>query len=210
LRRRLLEGRLHPITYGGREMTSSNDLLKKLLAGDFSPEEIAGDPVLVSLADRIYGIKIAPITPVKPRDIQPYEITAAAPVTEVAPPTDMLIEVIGDIAPATPLPMPVTEIAVVAEVTESKKSNAMGRLVLAGLGFVVLNLFGVWSYVVGSMCESGDLCPAEGYTRINLMDIYKIDTGYGWSEPLQAGIYGIPDIVAVVVLFAALVLTMRK
>lgn len=191
-------------------MTSSNDLLKKLLAGDFSPEEIAGDPVLVSLADRIYGIKIAPITPVKPRDIQPYEITAAAPVTEVAPPTDMLIEVIGDIAPATPLPMPVTEIAVVAEVTESKKSNAMGRLVLAGLGFVVLNLFGVWSYVVGSMCESGDLCPAEGYTRINLMDIYKIDTGYGWSEPLQAGIYGIPDIVAVVVLFAALVLTMRK
>ena len=76
--------------------------------------------------------------------------------------------------------------------------------------FVVLNLFGVWSYVVGSMCESGDLCPAEGYTRINLMDIYKIDTGYGWSEPLQAGIYGIPDIVAVVVLFAALVLTMRK
>lgn len=191
-------------------MTSSNDLLKKLLAGDFSPEEIAGDPVLVSLADRIYGIKIAPITPVKPRDIQPYEITAAAPVTEVAPPTDMLIEVIGDIAPATPLPMPVTEMAVVAEVTESKKSNAMGRLVLAGLGFVVLNLFGVWSYVVGSMCESGDLCPAEGYTRINLMDIYKIDTGYGWSEPLQAGIYGIPDIVAVVVLFAALVLTMRK
>ena len=45
-------------------MTSSNDLLKKLLAGDFSPEEIAGDPVLVSLADRIYGIKISPVTPV--------------------------------------------------------------------------------------------------------------------------------------------------
>lgn len=191
-------------------MTSSNDLLKKLLAGDFSPEEIAGDPVLVSLADRIYGIKIAPITPVKPRDIQPNEIAAAAPVTEVAPPTDMLIEVIGDIAPATPLPMPVVDMAVVAEVTESKKSKSMGRLVMAGLGFVVLNLFGVWSYVFGSMCESGDLCPTEGYTRINLMDIYKIDSGYGWSEPVQAGIYGIPDIVAVVVLCTALLLTMRK
>ena len=191
-------------------MTSSNDLLKKLLAGDFSPEEIAGDPVLVSLADRIYGIKIAPITPVKPRDIQPNEIAAAAPVTEVAPPTDMLIEVIGDIAPATPLPMPVVDMAVVAEVTESKKSKSMGRLVMAGLGFVVLNLFGVWSYVFGSMCESGDLCPTEGYTRINLMDIYKIDSGYGWSEPVQSGIYGIPDIVAVVVLCTALLLTMRK
>ena len=194
-------------------MTSSNDLLKKLLAGDFSPEEIAGDPVLVSLADRIYGIKIAPITPVKPRDIQPNEVAAAAPITEVAPPTDMLIEVIGDIAPATPttpLPMPVGDMTVVAEVTESKKSKNIGRLVMAGLGFVVLNLFGVWSYVFGTMCESGDLCPTEGYTRISLMDIYKIDTGYGWSEPVQEGIYGIPDIVAVVVLFAALLLTMRK
>ena len=198
------------MSYGGREMTSSNDLLKKLLAGDFSPEEIAGDPVLVSLADRIYGIKIAPITPVKPRDIQPNQVASDVSVTEVAPPTDMLIEVIGDIAPATPLPMPVPDIAVVAEATETRKSNKMGRLVMAGLGFVVLNLFGVWSYVFGSMCDSGDLCPDDGYTRINLMDIYKIDTGYGWSEPVQAGIYGIPDIVAVVVLFAALILTIRK
>ena len=61
-------------------MTSKNDLLKQLLAGDFSPEEIAGDPVLVSLADRIYGIKIAPVNPIKPRDIQNVEHTVA-PVT---------------------------------------------------------------------------------------------------------------------------------
>ena len=82
-------------------MTSSNELLKRLLAGDFTPEEIADDPVLVNLADRIYGIKIAPVTPVKPRNVEGQEVV---PVTEVAPPTDMLIEVIGDIAPAAPLP----------------------------------------------------------------------------------------------------------
>lgn len=191
-------------------MTSSNDLLKKLLAGDFSPEEIAGDPVLVSLADRIYGIKISPVTPVKPRDAQSIDPAIAAPITEVAPPTDMLIEVIGDIAPATALPMPLSQIPVATEVSAAKKSNNLARLLMVGLGAVVLNLFGVWSSVFGSMCEAGDLCPTDGYTRINLMDAYKINTGYGWSEPVQTGIYGIPDIVAVVVLTGALFLSMRK
>lgn len=191
-------------------MTSSNDLLKKLLAGDFSPEEIAGDPVLVSLADRIYGIKISPVTPVKPRDAQSIDPAIAAPITEVAPPTDMLIEVIGDIAPATALPMPLSQIPVATEVSAAKKSNNLARLLMVGLGAVVLNLFGVWSSVFGSMCETGDLCPTDGYTRINLMDAYKINTGYGWSEPVQTGIYGIPDIVAVVVLTGALFLSMRK
>ena len=191
-------------------MTSSNDLLKKLLAGDFSPEEIAGDPVLVSLADRIYGIKISPVTPVKPRDAQSIDSAIAAPITEVAPPTDMLIEVIGDIAPVTALPMPSAEILVAAEVRVAKESNNLARLLMVGLGAVVLNLFGVWSSVFGSMCEAGDLCPTDGYTRINLMEAYKINTGYGWSEPVQTGIYGIPDIVAVVVLTGALFLSMRK
>ena len=191
-------------------MTSSNDLLKKLLAGDFSPEEIAGDPVLVSLADRIYGIKISPVTPVKPRDAQSIDPAIAAPITEVAPPTDMLIEVIGDIAPATALPMPSSQIPVATEVSAAKKSNNLARLLMVGLGAVVLNLFGVWSSVFGSMCEAGDLCPTDGYTRINLMDAYKINTGYGWSEPVQTGAYGIPDIVAVVVLTGALFLSMRK
>lgn len=191
-------------------MTSSNDLLKKLLAGDFSPEEIAGDPVLVSLADRIYGIKISPVTPVKPRDAQSIDSAITAPITEVAPPTDMLIEVIGDIAPVTALPMPSAEIPVAAEVRVAKKSNNLARLLMVGLGAVVLNLFGVWSSVFGSMCEAGDLCPTDGYTRINLMEAYKINTGYGWSEPVQTGIYGIPDIVAVVVLTGALFLSMRK
>ena len=97
-----------------------------------------------------------------------------------------------------------------AEVRVAKKSNNLARLLMVGLGAVVLNLFGVWSSVFGSMCEAGDLCPTDGYTRINLMEAYKINTGYGWSEPVQTGIYGIPDIVAVVVLTGALFLSMRK
>jgi hypothetical protein len=82
-------------------MSSNKELLNRLLSGDFSPEEIADDPILVSLAERVYGIKIDPVLTSKPRDFVPH--TGTTDVTEVAPPTDMLIEVIGDIAPALPI-----------------------------------------------------------------------------------------------------------
>jgi hypothetical protein len=192
-------------------MSSEQDKLNRLLSGDFSPDEIANDPMLVSLAERIYGIKIDPVITTKPRDF----VSSAADglpieVTEVAPPTDMLIEVIGDLAPALPLPNmelpPLTAIPPLAV----KKNKGFQRIVLAGLGFVLLNLVGVWSYVFGSMCQAGDLCPTDGYTRINLMEIYKVNSGYGWSEPIQTGAYGLPDIVAVVVFGIALLMTMRK
>ena len=192
-------------------MSSEQDKLNRLLSGDFSPDEIANDPMLVSLAERIYGIKIDPVITTKPRDF----VSSAADglpieVTEVAPPTDMLIEVIGDLAPALPLPNmelpPLTAIPPLAV----KKNKGFQRIVLAGLGFVLLNLVGVWSYVFGSMCQAGDLCPTDGYTRINLMEIYKVNSRYGWSEPIQTGAYGLPDIVAVVVFGIALLMTMRK
>ena len=191
-------------------MTSTNDLLKRLLAGDFSPEEIAGDPVLVSLADRIYGIKIAPVNPVKPRDVQDLELPVA-PVTEVAPPTDMLIEVIGDIAPAVPVVQDLNSPQPGEVVTNTKEKSKLLTL-LSGTGFavVLLNMFGVLSTALGSMCSPDDLCPSDGYTRINLLDFYKIDTGYGWSEPIQTGTYGIPDIVALVATGLLLFLSLRK
>ena len=45
---------------GADIMSSNKELLNRLLSGDFSPEEIADDPILVSLAERVYGIKIDP------------------------------------------------------------------------------------------------------------------------------------------------------
>ena len=46
-------------------MTSIQERLQQLLDGELDPADIADDPTLVSLADRIYGIKIAPVQPVK-------------------------------------------------------------------------------------------------------------------------------------------------
>ena len=192
-------------------MSSNQDQLNRLLTGDFSPDEIANDPVLVSLAERIYGIKIDPVTTTKPRDfVSQSGVTEITDVTEVAPPTDMLIEVIGDLAPAMPLPNMDLLALPPLPLLEVKKKKGLQRLLFAGFAFVVLNLFGVWSYVFGSYCQVGDLCPTDGYTRLNLMGIYKLNTGNGWSEPVQNGVYGIPDIVAVVILCIALFIVWRK
>ena len=87
-------------------MSSVQERLQQLLDGEIDAADIADDPTLVSLADRIYGIKIAAVQPVKPRDANAVLSTPTA-VTEVAPPTDMLVEVIAPVAPTTPgVPLP--------------------------------------------------------------------------------------------------------
>ena len=68
-------------------MSDMRDRLQQLLDGELDPSEIADDAALVSLADRLYGIKIAPVKPVKSRDF--IDQTPGIPVTEVAPPTNI-------------------------------------------------------------------------------------------------------------------------
>ncbi|MDE0857618.1 MAG: hypothetical protein OSA38_03525 [Candidatus Poseidoniaceae archaeon] len=186
-------------------MKSSRDRLQQLLDGDLSPEDIADDPALVSLADRLYGIKITPARPVKARDMTDAPVGV---ITEVAPPTDMLIEVIGDLAPAAPLIDPLA----LPPLLSAPPSKRHPGVYVAGLGLLVVisNLFGLLSGLLGGNCLEGDLCPTTGSTRINWMDVQNLDTGYGWSLPLQDGGYGLPDIVAVVVLTLALIMLLRR
>lgn len=200
-------------------MTSTQDRLQQLLDGEIDPADIADDPTLVSLADRIYGIKIASVQPVKPRDANTV-LASPADVTEVAPPTDMLVEVIAPVAPATPavpLPEPSLDLAL-PPMPIAKKSPL--RFVFAGaLVVCVLNLFGLFSSAFNSLCEAGT-CRGEEQTRLNLMSPHKIGESDGWSYSLLsesmngvggvAGGIGIPDIVALVVLLGGLVVLMRR
>ena len=43
----------------------NDDRIKRLLDGQLDHEEIASDPVLSSLAERIFGLTIEPMTPTK-------------------------------------------------------------------------------------------------------------------------------------------------
>ena len=122
-------------------MSDVRDRLQQLLDGELEPSEIADDAALVSLADRLYGIKIAPVKPVKARDFMPS--APGLPVTEVAPPTEMLIEVIQ---PVGVLPSELPDI----EIPDLENSNSGSVKFLKigsifGLIVVIANLFGVFS-----------------------------------------------------------------
>ena len=200
-------------------MSSIQDRLQQLLDGEIDAADIADDPTLVSLADRIYGIKIAAVQPVKPRDAN--AVLASTPaVTEVAPPTDMLVEVIGPAVPVTPaIPLPDLDVALDMPPVPSAKKSPLRFVFAGGLVFCVLNLIGFFSNALDSLCEVGT-CRGEEQTRLNIMSPHKIGESDGWSYSLlsdsmsgvggTAGGIGIPDIVALVVLLGGLFLIMRK
>ena len=202
-------------------MSSVQERLQQLLDGELDPSEIADDPTLVTLADRLYGIKIAAVQPVKARDAQDL-LGGAAPVTEVAPPTDMLVEVIGTVgspAVAAPVPLPVPEVQLDLPPVPAAKKSPVRFVFLGGLLVVVLNLFGVFSSLFNGTCEP-DVCRGPEQTRLNLMSPHLIGESDGWSYSLLsesmngvggvAGGIGIPDIVALVVLIGGFLWMRRK
>ena len=115
-------------------------------------------------------------------------------ITEVAPPTNMLIEVIESDVSAIQAPLPVLDMPPVAEVETTRRP----LIPLALLGTSILNLFGAFGYLLGSLCEPSDLCPSDGYNRINWASIHEITNGNGWSLTVLDGSFGIPDLVAVI------------
>lgn len=200
-------------------MTSLQDRLQQLLDGDVDPAELADDPTLASLADRLYGIKIAAVQPVKPRDAAPAGAPAQA-VTEVAPPTDMLVEVIAPEVMATPeLPLPLPGMGLDMPPVPSTKRRPVVAVLGVGLTLVIVNIFGLFSSLFESMCETGT-CRGPEQTRLNLMSPHKLAESDGWSYSILSesmsgvggtvGGIGIPDIVALVVLTGGLFVLMRR
>ncbi len=189
-------------------MSDIQERLQKLLDGELDAAEVAEDPALASLADRLYGIKIKPVQPKKLRD---FEETTALPSAPL-PATDMMIEVIGDVAldipqaPAANLPLP-TSLPEAKDSATKKSFGAVSYASLMALFAVVMNMFGYLHSLVGSMCTNA--CANEGHTKINLLDIYRLDSINGWSLPVTEGVIGIPDIVACLGL-VAVIFTMRK
>ena len=184
-------------------MTSVQERLQQLLDGELDAAELAEDPTLASLADRLYGIKIQPVTPKKLRNFENPALPSAP-----LPSTDMMIEVIGDVAlehlpaPTVELPSP-SELAPLPQIpTKSKSFGVLSYLSITGLVFVIANMFGAFSKFVGSACTTA--CSEEGNTKMNLMEIYRLDSIDGWSKPVTEGVFGIPDIVACLTLLIAI------
>ena len=75
-------------------MSTHDDKVKRLLDGEIDEAEIAADPILASLAERIFGLNIEPITPTKPsQEIAGPEVEVVAEVTNA----DSMVEVIPEV-----------------------------------------------------------------------------------------------------------------
>ncbi|HIF46575.1 MAG TPA: hypothetical protein EYQ73_07300 [Candidatus Poseidoniales archaeon] len=180
-------------------MSDRNEMVKRLLDGDIDEAEIAADPVLSSLAERIFGLTIEPITPSKPSHgtslppLEPEATTGAMPMVEVVP-------------GAAPTLMQLPNLPMIP-VENKKSSGGKGLKITAMVSFIVsfMNIFGLFGFLT-SLCTA-DACNG-GATRINLLSIYNITNERGWSAPFPE--YGIPDLGAVIASCALFFFAMRK
>lgn len=198
-------------------MSDARERLKKLLDGELEASDIAEDASLVSLADRLYGIKIANVKPVKARDMQ-SESSSTDPqeAEQFGQTSSMMVEVIEP----TTLPIPeLNHLAMPDLPTKKNRFSVLSVIALGGITFVILNIFGLFSTLFESSCAI-DSCRSAGQTRMNLMDIYKFSESDGWSYSVltdgmsgiggTSGGIGIPDIVALVALIGLLIISRRK
>ncbi len=181
-------------------MTDQDDKLQRLLDGQIDEAEIATDPVLASLAERIFGLMIEPITPTKPSrstGLPPAEMAAENPQHVSA-----MVEVIPGAEPA-PLPeLPMIPTPVAEPEKKGKKLLLFGLLsTLVSAG----NIFGLFGFL-NSQCTAAK-CTEEA-TRINWIDIHNIGNEMGWSMPFPE--MGIPDYVALVSSILVLLVALRR
>ncbi len=197
-------------------MSDAKDRLKKLLDGDLEASDIAEDASLVSLADRLYGIKIANVKPVKARDFDDQPIQPQMGEQQFGQTSNLMVEVIEPAA----LPLPELPHLEMPDLPNNKsKFSFLSIISLAGLLVVIVNLFGLLSSLFEGSCEIGT-CRSEGQTRMNLMDFYKFGESDGWSYSLltenmngvggTSGGIGIPDIVAIISLLFIFFISRKK
>jgi hypothetical protein len=168
-------------------MTSHDDKVKRLLDGDIDEAEIAADPILASLAERIFGLSIEPITPTKPSQdsgLPPVEVVTA--ITS----HDSMIEVVPG---ANPLPLPMPGLPSIPKQVSSNKNGKMLKIFsISALVVSVANIFGAFGFL-NSLC-SATKCTSSA-TRINWMEFYQFSNEMGWSLPYPE--IGVPDYIAV-------------
>ena len=197
--------------------------LQALLDGELSPGEIAMDPTLASIAERVYGVSFDVITPKKARDFSATTPEPTVP-TEAINPT-MLIDINVPApapVPTEPMPMPPPPMVTATnqEPPSPRRRGILGRLVLPNLllfSVGIANLFGAFGSLKPA-CEIS--CGPDAATRINWLSIHELDQSSAWSLPALAadasglvggaGGIGIPDVVLIITTGLLLLVGLRR
>jgi len=167
-------------------LSDSKGKLQQLLDGELDPSEIANDPTLSSLAERIYGMDIKALMAEK-GIIAPPPLDAATS-TAATPSAGPMVEVIPDVAsPMANLPPP----APLPDMVAASRKPLFIILGLLALGISVFNL------VVG-IGEIFNPCTTDWCTtnlKLNWLSPHQISNDSGWGE---VGAAGIPDYAMIV------------
>jgi hypothetical protein len=180
-----------PAQDGGDDLSENDSRLKDLLDGKLSAEEIAEDPVLASLAERIYGTEFLDQVGIS-RGATKRAL--AEQFTEMEG-DDLLIDDIPEAGLPLPMPedMPPVPMAI-AEDDEVEGRPMIHKLKIAsggvGLLAIATNLFyGFGNFL--STCSAGlhETCGVS--LKLNWLEFHRMDEVLAWSP---TGSIGIPDI----------------
>jgi len=176
--------------------TDDDERLKDLLDGRLSAEELAeisDDPVLRSLAIRIYGDSVREVLGEEPiiDDILKLEDDIIEVVT-VEVTTDAPIV---PITPSQPLQQP-------------KLNNNKGLFFITlGLFIIAFDLFNVLAGLGSIINTCSDIGCTPTRLKLNLLSAHQMATPLGWSE---VGMFGIPDYILLAIGALVLLMGLRK
>jgi len=190
-------------------MSDGNSRLKELLDGKLSPQEIADDPVLASLAERMYGADFLDNVGISRGDTKRALVEQFSEIEG----DDLLIDEMPD--GGLPLPMPSdmppnpANIEDVFDDTSSHRTFLQKlRLVggVVGIGAVITNLFyGFGNFL--SVCASDVHSTCGESLKLNWIDFFRMDEHIAWSP---TGSIGIPDVILVLICAVNIVYGLRR
>ncbi|DAC34541.1 MAG TPA: hypothetical protein D7I05_03685 [Candidatus Poseidoniales archaeon] len=175
-------------------MSLPDDQLRRLLDGEIDAGELAGDRVMASIADRVFGVKVDPaVRPVKPRDAdtmgQPQAGSSSAE-------PELLVEIIpGGVAPLPNIDAPPPSAPIPAlETPPAIKRRRKGLILIGmlGLAAALVNVFMGLGEFIPTCAPSVHVTCGESL-KLNWLDAYRTAEHVAWGE---TGIWGIPDMVA--------------
>ncbi len=175
---------------GGECLSDDSNRLKELLDGKLSAQEIADDPVLASLAERIYGADFIEHIGISRGETK----RALADQFSEVEGDDPLIEEIPDLPLPMPDDMPPNPVYIIDD--EEIESRSLVSKLKIGVGFtamigVFVNLFYGFGNFMGGCTESMHAtCRFTERMKLNWLDFHRTDSFDAWSE---VGAFGIPD-----------------
>lgn len=188
-------------------MGESDSRLKDLLDGKLSAEEIAEDPVLASLAERIYGADFLDQVGIS-RGATKRAL--AEQFTEIEG-DDLLIDTIPDTLPDLPMPAdmpPVPMVDVEPDTPEGRSLLSKLRLGFGatGISLALVNLFYGFGNLLGTCAdEVHQSCAAN--MKLNWLEFHRMGEHIAWSP---TGTLGIPDIGLIVLSLVLIVQGIRN